>query len=57
MDFIEALRIVFDLANGCEITLDEADCDEEREQAIAQSDALDTIQNFLECPCGAHRRR
>lgn len=47
MEFMEALRIVFDLANGCEITLDEAETDEERVQSALQSDALDIVQNAL----------
>lgn len=43
-----ALRIVFDLANGAEITVEEAETDEALQQAIAQSNALDVIQSVLE---------
>lgn len=46
-EFLAALRVVFDLANGCEITADEAETDEELGQAVAQATALDLIEDVL----------
>ncbi len=51
MEFVEAVRLVYDLANGMELTMDEETPRELRRQAECQSEALDLVCEWLH----AHR--
>ncbi len=47
MEFVEAVRLVYQLANGMELTTDEEAPRELRRQAECQSEALDLICEWL----------
>ena len=51
MEFLEAVQLVYNLANGTELTVDEATSPELQRQARSQSEALDLICEWLH----AHR--
>lgn len=47
MEFLEAVQLVYNLANGTELTVDEATSPELQRQARNQSEALDLICEWL----------
>ena len=47
MEFLEAVRLVYNLANGMELTCSEATSPELKRQAESQSEALDLICEWL----------
>jgi hypothetical protein len=47
MEFVEAVRLVYNLANGMELTVDETAAPELQRQARHQSEALDLICEWL----------
>ncbi len=47
MEFVDAVRLVYQLANGMELTTDEAAPRELRRQAECQSEALDLVCEWL----------
>jgi hypothetical protein len=47
MEFVEAVRLVYHLANGMELTIDEETPCELQRQAQHQSEALDLICEWL----------
>jgi hypothetical protein len=47
MEFVEAVRLVYELANGMELVVDEDSPTELQRQAYSQSEALDIICEWL----------
>jgi hypothetical protein len=53
MEFVDAIRFLYDLANGMEERVEEDDPPEHRRRAGGQSEALNLVFDWLD----AHERR